>query len=317
MYKIAFVCFFFFQAVLSAQVGLRPTISSGKLPADTSAIAAFKSYRDESNKFIKSGFHILDTVPDFTLFDTAGKPVTLSQVCAEGKPVLLISGSYSCPLARDGLDDVLPFIINNFGNQLNILFIYTLEAHPNAPDVCPYSDSVVIPKENIKDKIACKQHTTYGSRKALAKMFISNESISVPVLLDDVSNGYLTHFGPAPNNAYLIRPDGVVFNHYGWFGKSKKQVSYDIYVLLNMLKKQPEVIQLKVERDSANLLHLSGGKTYTVEIYNTDGEMVAQKSESGNEVFFPLDQYVLTRGNYTIRVFSSAYEYRMLRFVKN
>ncbi len=317
MYKLAVVCFLFLQTALTAQVRLKENISSGKLPADTSRICTFQSYQDASNKYVKSGFHILDTVPDFTLFDTAGKPVRLSQVCAEGKPILLISGSYSCPPTRDGLDAILPFILSNYGNQLNIFFIYTLEAHPNAPDVCPYYDSIIIPKENRKDKIACEQHKTYGNRKEQAKELIAAKSLTIPVLLDGVCNEYLTHFGPAPNSAYLIRPDGVVFNHYGWFSKSKKQISYDVYVLLHSLKMKPETTTLKAAIDSTNTLQVRGGKTYTIEIYTAEGELFLQKSESVAALQFPLNQYILKPGDYTIRIFSSAYEYELLRFVKN
>jgi hypothetical protein len=317
MPKLVVVFFLFFQAVLSAQVRLGPSISSGKLPADSSAICTFHTQTDVSNKFLKTGFHILDTVPDFTLFDTAGKPITLSKVCAEGKPVLLISVSYSCPRAREGLDDVLPFISSNFGTQLTILFIYTLEAHPIAPEVSPYGDSLISLKDNVRENIACMQHKTYGERKMLAKKLIAQKGVSIPVLLDGVCNEYLTQYGPSPNGAYLIRPDGVVFNHYGWFSKSKKQLSYDVYVLLNSLKKQPETKTLKAAIDSTNTLQVVGGKSYTIEIYTAEGELFLQKSESETVLKFPLNKYILKPGNYTIRVFSSAYEYELIRFVRN
>jgi hypothetical protein len=47
-------------------------------------------------------------------------------------------------------------------------------------------------------------------------------------LLDGSCNAWWLNFGPAPNNAYLIKPDGTVAVKHGWFDKPPADMTHDI-----------------------------------------------------------------------------------------
>ena len=82
-----------------------------------------------------------------------------------------------------------------YGNKVQFIIIYTIEAHPTGS----------------------ANPTTYEERVALAARCTQEESIGVPVLVDEMDNPVWCTYGPAPNNAYLIGTDGTVVEKQGWY----------------------------------------------------------------------------------------------------
>jgi len=164
-------------------------------------------------------------VNDFTVFDANGGAFNLSAELANGKPILLVSASYTCPVFR-GKVALLNSMYQNLSNQLNIAVIYTVEAHPT--NVSPYFGYVNIGQANQNAGILFEQPTTYGERLAIAAVMMNNANISFPIYFDGVCNDWLEHFGPAPNMAYLLDTEGRVISKHPWFHSYPDHIICDL-----------------------------------------------------------------------------------------
>lgn len=218
-----------------AQAVLKPSIGVESLPEDNAPICFIPVYIDPDLTFESPGLHIGDTVPDFKLFTAEGDSVVLSQILNDDKPVLLIGGSYTCPLYRNHVDDIND-IVTLFGDQIHTYVIYTVEAHPQAPEKSPYSGTVWNPNQNTKNNIYYSQPVFYKDRKDLASIMISNTKVKAETLLDGPCNLWWETFAYAPNPAFLIKPDGTIYEKQGWFnGEGKTPMADVIASLLNEL----------------------------------------------------------------------------------
>jgi len=53
-------------------------------------------------------------------------------------------------------------------------------------------------------------------------------TMNAPVFIDGVCDPWLRKFGPAPNNAYLITTQGIVYSKHPWFNKAPLNMTNDI-----------------------------------------------------------------------------------------
>jgi hypothetical protein len=160
-------------------------------------------------------------VPDFTLFSEKGKAFNLARELKKGKPVVLVSGSYTCDVSRGNMESIKSFQ-KQFGRKASFYMVYTIDAHPNDTR-SPYSleEKVWIAKDNVRDNIKAAQPKVYQQRVALAKRWITENSIDFPVLVDSPDNFYWKKFGQAPNMVYIITTGQTVFYKQAWFNKEK------------------------------------------------------------------------------------------------
>ena len=209
-----------------AQPTLKPSIGIAALPNDSDSICTFPVF---TGSFDSSGYAIGDTIPDFTLYTLSGNAVNMQTVLGQGKPVLLVGGNWTCPVFRNKIAT-----INNmamvYAGQLEIYIVYGIEAHPTT--ISPYSGAVWITNSNQQAGILHPQPTTYGERKALADSLLANYTINVPLLIDGPCNEWISNFGPAPNNAYLIDTTGIVYEKQAWFQKLPDDMYCEIDSLL-------------------------------------------------------------------------------------
>lgn len=210
-----------------AQV-LKPSIGISNLPNDSDSICSIPYYLGSFNN---SGYQIGDTVPDFTLYDLMGDSVNLAHKLQQKKPVLLISSSYTCPVFRRKIPEINQ-LLSTYQNDILVYVIYTVEAHPL--DTSPYFARINITQANINDSILYYQPQTYGERKAIAQDLVNDSryNLQTKVLIDGTCNEWWTHFGPAPNNAYLIDTNGIVFSKHPWFDKAPNDMKADIDSIL-------------------------------------------------------------------------------------
>ncbi len=210
-----------------AQPVLQPSIGLSALPADTDSVSAIPWYL---GSFYSSGIAPGDTAADFKLYSLSGDSIVLSEWLTSGKPVLLIAGSYTCPVFRNKVGSINN-VVNLYGSQVNVAIIYTLEAHPEI-DTSVYFGYVQTGNHNINAGILYRQPVTYGQRKDILSDMLNDINIQAPVFIDGPENNWWNFYGPAPNNAYLIDTNGLVFSKHGWYDKFPDDIICDLDSLL-------------------------------------------------------------------------------------
>ncbi|MBL7771504.1 MAG: T9SS type A sorting domain-containing protein [Chitinophagaceae bacterium] len=211
---------------LSAQAQLQSFIGLNSLPPDSTSICTIPWYL---GSFYTSGLTAGSYAHDFKLYDSNGDSLVLSQKLANGKPVLLIAGSLTCPVFRDKIATINQ-IVNTYGSQLQVFVIYTLEAHPT--DTSVYFGYVNVGTQNTNAGILFSQPHTYGERKHMVDTMSFWTTVPVPVFIDGPCNAWWSTFGPAPNNAYLIDTSGKIVAKHGWFHKNPDNIFCSIDSLL-------------------------------------------------------------------------------------
>jgi hypothetical protein len=206
---------------------LKPSIGLAALPADNSPVCSIPVYQ---GSFYNSGYILGDTINDFTLYTIAGSAVNMATVLQAKTPVLLVAGSYTCPVFRQKVVDINAMTAF-YGSQLKIYVIYTVEAHPSV-NPSPYSGAIWLTSQNQSAGILFAQPATYGQRKAMVDTMNAHLTINAPVLVDGPCNEWWSHFGPAPNNAYLIDTNGVVRAKNGWYNRLPDNMWCSIDTLL-------------------------------------------------------------------------------------
>ncbi|HNQ13462.1 MAG TPA: T9SS type A sorting domain-containing protein [Bacteroidia bacterium] len=220
--------FIIFSNGIDAQI-LKPSIGLFSNPLLSDSICSIPIY---TGSYDNSGLQKGDTVYDFTLYDINGDSINLKNELQAGKPILLIAGSYTCPVYRGKVQKINQ-IDSIYGNQLEVFVVYTVEAHPDI-DVSPYSGTVWTTAQNQTLGILYQQPKTYGERINVVSDMMANMVHQVPVLIDGPCNEWWSVFGPAPNNAYLIDTNGIVFAKHGWFDKAPNNIVCDIDSLLGI-----------------------------------------------------------------------------------
>ena len=153
---------------------------------------------------------------DFKLWDINGDSIILSDILNSGKRVLMISGSYTCPIFRNHMSD-LNAVAAQFGNDIECFVVYTVEAHPTGTPM-PYSGNI------NPTNPPYYQPQTYAERKANLSDMINGVGtgsyipvpINLPIYIDGPCNEWWEYYN-GPNNAYLIDTNGILFSYHEWF----------------------------------------------------------------------------------------------------
>jgi hypothetical protein len=77
-----------------------------------------------------------------------------------------------------------------------------------------------------------KQPRTYGERKNLVREMLNHIIIRPELIIDDPGNEWWHYFGPAPNIAYLVHPNGVIESKYPWLNGNPEELLKTIETLL-------------------------------------------------------------------------------------
>lgn len=128
-----------------------------------------------------------DDAPDFTLRTIDGEKVRLSDFEDE-KNVLLTFGSATCPQTAASIGGIRD-LYDEFGDQIQFLFIYVREAHPG--DELPAHHS-------IDDKVHA------------AELLRDEDELEFPILLDELSGKVHKKYGGMPNPSFLIDRSGRI-----------------------------------------------------------------------------------------------------------
>ncbi len=172
-----------------------------------------------------------ESAPDFILKDLQGREIGLKQF-KKKRPVLLVTGSYSCPVYRRQAA-ALNHLHEKYHEQVAFFVLYTVEAHP-VTDPSPYRGKEWVTPQNVREGILLRQPTSYSERATLASRCQADLRSSVPVLVDEMDNSVWTRYGKAPNAAYLIDYEGNIRLRQGWFEPGRLEE-----VLLKLLQEEP------------------------------------------------------------------------------
>lgn len=212
-----------------AQPTLLPSIGVGSLPTDGEPICTLPV---QTPPITSCGRPEGESAADFTVYDKDGNAFHLEDALLLGKPVLMISGSYTCPVFRNKIP-VINDVVATYGAQLTTIIVYTPEAHPYL-DISPYFGAVNTGQENINAGILYEQPETYGERKAVLQALVDSMQIDAPIYLDGPCNSWWDYYGPQPNNAYLIDADGSLFRHHDWLHRNEDDIYCDVDSLLGL-----------------------------------------------------------------------------------
>lgn len=213
-------------SVSFSQIVLKPHIGLNSKPLDSDTSCYFQPY---TGSFNTTGYQVGDTVNDFTLYSYDGDTLNLRKELEKGKPVVLISSSYTCPVYRGKVPDINA-LMTQFSDSVSIFVIYTIEAHPYI-DISPYFGFVNTGQVNINAGILYRLTQTYGERRNMVRIMDSAMTMNAPIFIDGPCDTWLRNFGPAPNNAYLITTQGIVHSKHPWLNKAPQNMANDINVL--------------------------------------------------------------------------------------
>ncbi len=224
--------FFLSQVMTFAQGGslLLPSIGLSTLPADSDTICSIPLRI--TSEFDPLGYQPGQPVHDFTLYDPNGIAFQLKSLLQQGKPVVLVTASYTCFVFRERLDQLKALKLL-YGDLAHFLIIYTVEAHPYQ-DISPYYGYVNPGFKNLKDGVLFDQATTYGMRRQLAEQMADDLSIDLTVVIDGPCNEFWIASECGPVTAYVIDTSGVLYAKQGWFNQPPENLGEDLDLLLGV-----------------------------------------------------------------------------------
>ena len=139
-----------------------------------------------------------DRVPDFDL-PTLGGGRFRSADLGETAPLLLIFGSYTCPVT-DSAAPGLRQLHARFGDRVRFVMVDVREAHPGK---------------------AAPQPETLDEKTAHAKLLRGLHGFEFEVAVDDIDGSFHRAMSPKPNSAYLLGKDGTILFRAQWANDTK------------------------------------------------------------------------------------------------
>ncbi len=151
--------------------------------------------------------------PEFELIDLEGNPLHLTDLLGE-KPLIIQIGSHTCPVYRYRRWDMKK-LHREYGDRVNFLVIYTLEAHPvNA--INPYIDSEWVSSINYLTNTIVHKH--HSQEERIQQAIRSKELLKIPYMMavDSMDNRTWKAYGRAPSTAFVLDKNGQVALKQVW-----------------------------------------------------------------------------------------------------
>ena len=162
------------------------------------------------------------------IFTPEGDKRNLADLWA-AKPVLLVTGSLSCPPSRL-FNPATTELSKRFGAELAVAVLYVIDAHPSG-DVCPYTGTDWPGKDNVSQGILVRQPRDQAERNQRAAEYREQLSLEVPVYVDSMDNGAWEALGRSPNMAILIK-EGRCMLFQDWFKPA--EITLELERILNV-----------------------------------------------------------------------------------
>ncbi len=149
---------------------------------------------DNESKSLEIG----GTLPDLVLFRIDGKRTPLASL--RGKSSILVFGSLTSPTFRDHLDELKSFF-EKHGRRVNLVMIYTREAHPAGEWEI---------QRNIEAEISVPVHKTFDDRLNAARLCRDKLAIPFDILPEPIDDPLTTAANTFPNGAIITDVEGKI-----------------------------------------------------------------------------------------------------------
>ncbi|HLP10764.1 MAG TPA: hypothetical protein VK177_02470 [Flavobacteriales bacterium] len=184
----------------------------------------------DTNETVVSPFEFLvlrpgDMFPQTWFYDTTGNRISTNDIF-KGKPVIFITGSYTCPGFRNNTQ-LMNIETRKKARKFDVYFVYLHEAHPTkGSPYGPKMDSFIV---NNYDSIFMEQQKILGQRMENALKSKQKFMIQAPVLIDNEHNHFFLQVMSAPNGYMEFSASGVLIKQRDWYNNKQQ---------MKMLKKR-------------------------------------------------------------------------------
>ncbi|HLP10761.1 MAG TPA: hypothetical protein VK177_02455 [Flavobacteriales bacterium] len=158
-----------------------------------------------------------DSLPNIYFYDTSGKKVPADSLL-KGKPIMFITGTYSCPSFRDNAKRIKKKIRKE-KDTYDIYYIYLFEAHPVTWS--PYGKEMNNLEVNRKKNINLLQQKTIPERISAAVKANHDFKLNANILVDSEKNSFYRTVLSSPNGYMVFSPTGILREQRIWFYKKK------------------------------------------------------------------------------------------------
>lgn len=135
-----------------------------------------------------------DIVPPFHLPTIDGGRIDNDDLRRDGRPMLLVFGSLTCPVTESAGDGLRELHIR-YGDRVRFVLVNVREAHPGA---------------------AMPQPQSFEEKLSHAAALGAHHRLPFEVGVDDINGTLHRLFGPRPSSAYLIAPSGEILFRAQW-----------------------------------------------------------------------------------------------------
>lgn len=181
--RLAGACYKTLTLSAGAMSDLAPPVTNGRYNYEHfTREELFHDIREYPTQAPQAG----DEAPPFELRDVSGREWRLSEL--RDRPVVLITGSASCPLTRGSMPS-LREVYRDFRDSAHWFTLYVREANPG-------------------EKLP--RHESFEQKLDHAGFFQRAEDVPWPILVDGVDGEVHQAYGLLPNGVYLIGTDGRI-----------------------------------------------------------------------------------------------------------
>jgi len=182
------------------------------LPAAPRKQGAPDDTRAVNMNFASNGLQPGYKIPDITVYTLDGKPRKLIET--GDKPIMLVTSSLTCPVACRQ-DPSAEKLAKRFEGKIDVLVLYTIEAHP-VTDPSPYRGVEWVTPANQQAGILKRQPTTIEERLKLANEFHDRFGFTLSIVVDNMDNTGWKALGFGPNMAILLTKDCTIVTKQSW-----------------------------------------------------------------------------------------------------
>ena len=214
-------------AEIEAGLAARPAAEAGRprdrRMSDSNARGRNTGRQSMEERVQAQGVKVGDNVPNGQVLDLQGETLELESLWKD-KPLLLVTGSITCPIAVDTCPSLQP-LLKEHDRRINVAILYVREAHPSE------SNTTTFPAKTDKEPAvgfgSQPQPNSQEQRQVLAEIFHERFGGPVPVYVAELNNTLPNRLGTGPNSALLINTAGKLLVKQGWYNAEKVEVEIE------------------------------------------------------------------------------------------